>query len=585
MNATFIDRKWILRSDGLICKTASDLLSSDLFIQVLVRFIEYLKKQNSVLLGIFGEKPTTDETVRELAQIFQLLCKIPINQAKLIFPGSEALKNPENLNEFVEGLYNFWRRFDRFLVCHSETQVGVGLEIRPYRVFNDTAEQLTHLIRSVYRDIQENITRRHCQVYRQVHAGAQVALIAVKKDWPYPNEYTELCSVPMIRQVLLNPPLIIDPPMNKRTGEFRKVDINPISKLSLDPNEWLCYPARVGPLLIHIFFHQSFMELGCSLANLFELAGGDELTKKPDAILVYGASEDDLLQYGPLSTVFFDDEKNGMVVGAIPSGLEFGYFGYLKKMALTLHNVVMMKKQRMPFHGAMVSILLKSGRKATVLIMGDTATGKSETLEALRVVGSGDIRDMTIIADDMGSLKIKRGEVVGYGTEIGAFVRLDDLQQGYAFAQIDRAIIMSPQKVNARAVLPVTTLENILAGHKIDVVLYANNYELVERGDPVIERILSVKEALAIFGRGTAMAKGTTTATGVTHTYFANIFGPPQYRELHDKLAEKCFQTLFKKKVFVGQIRTMLGIPGWETKGPEAGARVLLNLICTLPQK
>ena len=56
------------------------------------------------------------------------------------------------------------------------------------------------------------------------------------------------------------------------------------------------------------------------------------------------------------------------------------------------------------------------------------------------------------------------GRVLGYGTEIGAFVRLDDLQQGYAFGQIDRAIIMSPHKVNARVVVPVTTLDEVLRG-------------------------------------------------------------------------------------------------------------------------
>ena len=32
-----------------------------------------------------------------------------------------------------------------------------------------------------------------------------------------------------------------------------------------------------------------------------------------------------------------------------------------------------------------------------------------------------------IIFDDMGSLTLKNGKVVGIGTEIGAFVRLDDL--------------------------------------------------------------------------------------------------------------------------------------------------------------
>ena len=43
----------------------------------------------------------------------------------------------------------------------------------------------------------------------------------------------------------------------------------------------------------------------------------------------------------------------------------------------------------------------------------------------------------------MGSLGIKNGQVVGYGTEIGAFVRLDDLDTGYAYKKIDRAIFLN----------------------------------------------------------------------------------------------------------------------------------------------
>ena len=73
--------------------------------------------------------------------------------------------------------------------------------------------------------------------------------------------------------------------------------------------------------------------------------------------------------------------------------------------------------------------------------------------------------DITIIADDMGSLELQPdGCVTGYGTETGAFVRLDDLQPGFAFGQIDRTIIMSPAQVNARVVLPVTTFENVMQG-------------------------------------------------------------------------------------------------------------------------
>jgi len=63
----------------------------------------------------------------------------------------------------------------------------------------------------------------------------------------------------------------------------------------------------------------------------------------------------------------------------------------------------------------------------------------------------------------MGSLEIgPNGELIGYGTEMGAFVRWNDLQSGYALGQIDRAIIMNADQVNARVVLPVTKYDDVV---------------------------------------------------------------------------------------------------------------------------
>ncbi len=119
----------------------------------------------------------------------------------------------------------------------------------------------------------------------------------------------------------------------------------------------------------------------------------------------------------------------------------------------------------------------------------------------------------------------------------------------------------------------------MLAGHTIDFVLYANNFELVDDEHPSMERFDWPEDALAVFRQGAAMAKGTTTAHGLTHSYFANIFGPAQYRELHDHLAERVFNALFDSGVYVGQLRTQLAIPGMETEGPEHAARALLDAI------
>jgi hypothetical protein len=240
----------------------------------------------------------------------------------------------------------------------------------------------------------------------------------------------------------------------------------------------------------------------------------------------------------------------------------------------------MLKRGRMPYHGAMFHLALRNCCDTTFLITGDTGAGKSETLEAMRSMFKEDVEHLVIIADDMGSLDIgENGSIIGYGTEMGAFVRLDDLQSGYAFGQIDRAIIMNPDEVNARVILPVTKYDNVIKGFPVEFVLYANNYETVDEEHPVLQAFESAEEALKVFRSGNVMSKGTTTTTGLVQSFFANIFGPPAYPELQDEIARKFFDKYFEKGLFVGQLRTQLGIHGMEHKGPELAAKALIKAI------
>ena len=501
-----VENKAVMLIRERMCETAEEMLESDMFRIVLEHCIAQLERKNSPMIGIFENGRVTQSGVTNLIKTLILLEKNESQVVPHIFDGSiPFLQNLQLLNNFVEYLYNYWRHFDRFIVNDSSDD---RLDKRPYRTFNETIEQLTHLIRTVYRHIEEHITGSRPAVYRQVPAGAEMAVITLPKKIEFPGElYKKLLPVPVIRQMLIYPPLVIQQPENKRTGQFRKIDKNPLSLFDIDPEEYLCYPARVGKLLIMVYFHVKFYELGFSLCNLFEVAGDTELVKKPDAVFVYGVPGKAIDGLADYSTVFYEDEENGIFVGAVPDRKEFGYFGYLKKMILTLHNSIMMKSGLMPFHGAMVKILLQGDKEATVLLMGDTGAGKSETLEAFRVLGEKYIREMTIIADDMGSIVLDSfGNPIGYGTEIGAFLRLDDLQPGYAFGHLDRSIIMNPSQVNARIVIPVTNYGTIIQGHKIDYILYANNYEEPDENHPIIERFENAEKALDIFRKGQVMS-------------------------------------------------------------------------------
>ena len=577
--------KFILRVHNRLCNSSEELLTSDPFEAFYHAYLGSLKRHQSKLLDIFPEKEFTEDQIKLLQETFYYLNSLPAEKVKKLVDGSEVFfRDTMLLNEFVEQFYNYWRRLHRLVICDS---VFDRLDKRPYRTFNDMVESLMHLVRSTYRNIQENITGNHPKIYRQVSAGAEIGAITLPKKLAYPGDsFDVLKEIFVISQVLIYPPMIFNTPMNKRSGVFIQTQQNPLKGLKMNPKEWLCYPALVGPLLMMVYFPLRLFELGFAMSNLFELAGPKDLNRKPDAVYIYGAPPESSLSVNGNETVFYDDKENGMLIASVPMKNEYAYFGYLKKMILTLHNIIRMKNGFLPFHGAMVQITLRDRKPYTTLIMGDTGAGKSESLEALRSIASDEIEDLTIIADDMGSLgHDESNRLVGFGTEMGAFVRLDDLHSGYALGQIDRTIIMNPDQVNARVVMPVTRYEYIMAGTQLDCVLYANNYEAIDKEHPVIERFEDQHTALDVFRRGAVMSKGTTTTQGLVETYFANIFGPAQFKEMHEPLAQNYFQNMFDQDVYVGQLRTMLGIPGSEITGPECSAKALLDLIRDNAQK
>ena len=212
----------------------------------------------------------------------------------------------------------------------------------------------------------------------------------------------------------------------------------------------MCYPAKVGDNLIYVYFHHNLITHGISASNLFELASEDEiLNKKPDAIYVFGGENK------KDQNVFYENE-DGLLIGYVNYTDKKDYFGYLKKMCLTLSNIISMKKSYLPIHGAGVNVVLQNGKCANVVILGDSGAGKSESIEAFRKLAKDYIKDMTVIFDDMGTFRIEDDKVMAYGTEIGAFVRLDDLDAGYAFKQIDRSIFMNPDKVNALSLIHIS---------------------------------------------------------------------------------------------------------------------------------
>lgn len=581
---TISREKVIFDYSALYCDTADDLLRSELLRDIVDRFIERIASRGSSLFAFLVETLPglrRDELSGYMVNLFRLLSGSTADEIIAMNRQYQPiLSEREHLYEFVEELYNFWRRFERFIYTEAPERSMYAKNSMHHARFIKANEEFRNLVLRVYRQISENLTGRNPRVYRQLPAGANMGMLLEKIGWDCPQPYHALCGVPFIRLALVEPPLILYPARNTRKGRFEEVPGLPEGALSIDPGEWFCFPAKVGELTAFVYFHRDFISLGLSMVNLFEIADYEDIDRKrPDLLLLFGLPRQGL----PGDTVFYDDGESGMLVGLVGHSEEVDYFGYFKKMTLTLHNIAMLKRGRLPLHGAMVYIRLMDGATANVVIVGDSGAGKSETLEALRALADDYICEMKVIFDDMGSIGLDpSGMAAGYGTETGAFVRLDDLQPGYAYEEIDRSIFMNPDKTNARLVIPVTRYHDIVKGYPIDMLLYANNYERVDGDHPAVEFFPGPGEALSVFRSGARLAKGTTDEKGLVHTYFANPFGAPQRREAHEKAAVSYFQRMFSAGVRVGQIRTRLGIDGFEQEGPRAASRELFRVIQAL---
>ena len=570
------NNKAIINFSKAFFNNTDDLLQSDSFFELLCSFVNF-HKQNQTRIYLYLEKffrsSDVEQLSREIRDITKILTVMSLDEiSEKINKYHDLDKERDALIRIVEDVYDYWRKLERYSII-EQSDYERGLEVENFLFSNI---RFKDLILDIYRKVEVSVTGKKQKVFRQVPAGANSSMIVRNFHIDYPTDYDYLNEIPFITKVMIETPYITYTKSNKRDGFFKEVYENPIVGIDINTDEFLCYPAKVGDNLIFIYFHQDLITHGISASNLFEIADENEiLEKKPDGIYVFGGEN-------PKDQDVFFEDKNGLLIGYCNYTDKKDYFGYLKKMCLTLSNVISMKKSYLPIHGAGVNIVLQNGKTANVVILGDSGAGKSESIEAFRTLAKDYIQDMTVIFDDMGTFRIKDDKVLAFGTEIGAFVRLDDLDAGYAFKQIDRSIFMNPDKINARLIMPVASYSQIMEGYEVDFFLYANNFEKLEDKEKSISFFDKEDDAIKVFKRGARVAKGTTTESGLVESYFANPFGPYQKQETCDKLIEDYFSKLFKNKKRVGVIKTQLAIENMETDGPLKSARELFEIIKAL---
>ena len=559
------DNSILVNLSTSLCKSKLEVLNSKGFKLVYKHFYDSINQSSNRKLY---KIKTEIENKYDIIELYKLLLIYSFNESVL---AKDSLANfltlETELSFFTESLFDFWRGYERYGIIQRKLTANAtdnNTLIEYSDIFLDT-------VISLYRLITSKLSNGPTNVYRQTPAGFNAGFIVSPSLNDLPKGYEVLNNIDIINAIMIRTPFIGHSLSNSRKGLFKQIDHNPISKLNLTKRHWICYPIKVGETYAHIYFHRTLLHHGIGLSNLFEPAFDEYCKgKKPDLVYVYGNYEtkDD--------KTFFIDEENDIYVGYVSRAEENDYFGYMKKMILTLHNVYMIKHNRLPIHGAMVNIVLDNDVEKNIVIIGDSGAGKSETLEALRFVADAKIKEMNIVFDDMGVFYMRDNTVYAKGTEIGAFIRLDDLETGYAYKELDRAIFLNPERHNARVILPVSSHEFIVKEHKIDYVFSANNYEDAKDS---IRYFDNIEAAVPIFVEGKRKAKGTTAEVGLVSSYFSNPFGCVQFETETKQIIDDVFATLFESKVVIGELYTKLAITGKEASGVKKAAKAIKELL------
>lgn len=555
------EKTMILNYSKRYINNPTELVNANEFKEILKKMILNVKQtQNNIYSKMRKFYATDDELTDGLIYLNKLLLSLDLSEIH-----HPVLEDKENFLLFVEESYNFWRRFQRYAVLFTSNEEGYKQQN-----FLEADMRFNQVVLDFYRTIEEKVQGSQNRVYRQLQAGTNAAALVQYYDWKVPTGYEELKDIPFFSRVMLRTPLILHSKSNTRKGIFDDLGYHPMKDFEKGRDEWFCFPAKIGSQLVFAYFHRNYISSALGMANLFEMANYEEcIARKPDAIMLFGNQDE------KQDKSFYYDEVENIWVGKLsdcPSDID--YFGYTKKMLLTLHNLANMKKGWLPIHGAMVNIYLKDGTKKGIVLMGDSGAGKSETLEALNMIASEMIDHQEIVFDDMGSLHLdEQGHIKAQGTEIGAFVRLDDLDKSTAYRDMDRSIFFNPEKLNSRLVIPSAPYHVVTNNHDVDILLYANNYT-DQRG---MHLFLSQEEAKRVFVEGKRKALGTTSEKGISTTFFSNPFGPVQKQEECTVLIDRMFEAIYREGIPVGEIYTCLGLADKGNNGILDAAKALVD--------
>ena len=506
---------------------------------------------------------------------------------------------------FIEGLFHHFRKksYTRLIKLHddilSSDEPAESIKDR----ISDRANKLNELIletrRKLLSKVDFGVGVRRSQGL-ECHPNVTCGEIS-GENIKLPNSYSKLNKVSLTTHADMRTGIHYSTHANKRAFPFFALNHNPFKNKEFSPKDYVAIPFEVGGWNIIAYIHKSrgCIELEPGLLNLFPFSKVRKLSgKKPDGIFIFGCPNSSMKDLG-----YFFDKENDLLVGLIPNIDDCKYFGYGKKPILTLHNVLCILNNHLPLHCGCTRYVVKF----------DPSTNEPY------------ISDSFIKADDMGRASLftsvdnqfKENVPYFFGTETGAFACLDGFSEHTKMQMEGREIGYNKHAgTNARQIVPVTNYSEVSTGSELDILLYLNNYDLIEKGKSCMNVNMQVDEALEHFRKGARVAAGSTqTHRGkVEISYWANPFpllkdenwnDLPEHEDLSEKfkVIEKKFFDIIRKRVDSGEMKIgvahsmlMAGVYAENTderltdcgfnnrdlvehEGPERAAKDMINLI------
>ncbi len=464
------------------------------------------------------------------------------------FEAADKQEKARELIRFMDGAFHHYRGsgYTRLVRLQNDV-VSTGIETTQTvkNKVTDKAQRLADLILETRRQLLDKVNLDQ-GVRRTPGMDASPNITAGEISghyFNYPADYSRLAHVPLTIAADMKTGVDYSTPSNKRAKPFYELNHNPIDLGMFNENDWVSVPLQVGTSLIITFIHKSrgCIEMEPGLLNLFPFAKIEDITRhrQPDGIFFFGdpnAQEKDL--------GYFYDKDCELLIGVVPNIDELKYFGYAKKPILTLHNVLAILNGDLPLHCGCTRYVVRFDKKEQPYIA-----------------------EMLIKADDMGKISLLKQNddnitrPVFCGTETGAFACLDGFSEQAKMQMAGREVGYNKDTgSNARQIVPVTEIDELYRKDPLDILLYMNNFTLIEPGESTVKADMHIEDALQHFRLGERVAAGSTqTHRGAKESsYWANPF--PLLKDNDDRILHPALFEKFSEneKGFIGDMNILI---------------------------